>query len=201
MLLAKPKIFDPKALLIPTLLTAALSGACAGTVPGTRSAPAAGDSDVAEARTEADVRLALLDKLGWDALDVRVDVDGGRVRLSGEVEKRATQELAEEVALSIPGVNRVDNRLTTPAKATDTPVGQAVASTEREVSDAGLELRVGKNLLAEIGRYAFDLEVEATDGVVSLRGTLPDRERKTLALRAAEGTSGVKKVVDLIETQ
>jgi len=194
------KILDPKALVVPTLLTALLAGACAGTVPGTRSAPAAGDSDVAEARTEADVRLALLDKLGWDALDVKVEVDGGRVLLEGEVEKRATQELAEEVALSVPGVNRVDNRLRTPAVSTGTPVGQAVGSAEREVNDAALELRVAKNLLGEIGRHAFDLEIESTDGIVSLRGTLPDRERKALALRTAGGTSGVKKVIDLIET-
>jgi osmotically-inducible protein OsmY len=194
------KIHDPKALVVSMLFTSLLAGACAGTVPGTRSAPAAGDSDVAEARTEADVRLALLDKLGWDALDVKVEVTGGTVRLEGEVEKRATQELAEEVALSVSGVNKVDNRLTMPSASTGTPVGQAVGSAEKEVNDAALELRVGKNLLGEIGRYAFDLEIESTDGIVSLRGTLPDRERKTLALRAAGNTTGVKKVIDLLET-
>jgi len=60
---------------------------------------------------------------------------------------------------------------------------------------------VGKNLLGEIGRYAPDLEVEVTDGVVSLRGTLPDKERKSLALRAARETSGVQRVVDLVQVR
>lgn len=53
-------------------------------------------------------------------------------------------------------------------------------------------------LAAEIGRHAFDLEVECSDGVVSLRGTVPDEERHRIALRAAESTSGVKKVIDLL---
>ena len=64
-----------------------------------------------------------------------------------------------------------------------------------------LEMRIGKNLLGEIGRYALDLEVEATDGVISLRGTLPDPERKSLALKAARGTAGVKQVIDLVQVR
>ena len=185
------------------LLAASLLAACAGTVPASR--PAAGpdeDRDVAEAGLAADVRLALLDKLGWDALDVKVDVDGGQASLTGEVDKRTTQELAEEVALSVRGVERVDNRLRLkPQSAPETRVDHAVSNTEREVNDAALEMRVGKNLLAEIGRYALGLEVEVTDGVASVRGTVPDRERKSLALKAAERTSGVKKVIDLIEVR
>jgi osmotically-inducible protein OsmY len=187
---------------IPVILAASLLAACAGTVPPSRSAADTGDRDVEEAGIAADVRLALLDKLGWDALDVRVEVDRGEAILLGEVDKRATQELAEEVALSVPGVRRVDNRLRQkPQSAPETAVNHAVSNTEREVNDAALEMRIGKNLLAEIGRYALDLEVEVTDGVASVRGTVPDRERKSLALKAAERTSGVKKVIDLIDVR
>lgn len=187
---------------IPAVLACAVLSACAGTVPTSRSASDSQGEDVAEAGLAADVRIALLDKLGWDALDVDVEVDGGRARLSGEVDKRTTQELAEEVALSVSGVQRVDNRLRVKGESgSATPVSQAVGTAEREVQDAVLEMRVGKRLLAEIGRYAMDLEVEATDGVVSLRGTLPDRERRQLALRVAEETSGVKQVVDLLQVR
>ncbi|HSF39606.1 MAG TPA: BON domain-containing protein [Thermoanaerobaculia bacterium] len=192
-----------KLIRMSILLAASLLAACAGTVPASRSAAGTDENrDVAEAGLAADVRLALLDKLGWDALDVKVDVDGGQASLTGEVDKRATQELAEEVALSIQGVERVDNRLRLkPQSAPETRVDHAVSNTEREVNDAALEMRVGKNLLAEIGRYALDLEVEVTDGVASVRGTAPDRERKSLALKAAERTSGVKKVIDLVEVR
>lgn len=192
----------PKTLLAAVLAGSLLS-ACAATAPGTaRGGWASGEENVEDASLGADVRLALIDKLGFDALGVTVDTAGGSVYLTGRVEKRATQELAEEVALSVPGVSRVDNRLSLkPAAASETVVEQAVSSSELEVQDAALELRVGKNLLGEIGRHALRLEVESTDGVVSLRGRVPDRERKELALRAAQDTPGVKKVVDLIEVR
>lgn len=192
-------------LQILALAAALLTGACASTLPTPESragAEGVREQDVADARLEADVRLALLDKLGDDVLGVTVDAAGGRVSLLGAVDRRSTQELAEEVAKSVPGVQSVDNRISSrEASPESTAVGQAAGHTEREVGDAVLEMRVGKNLLGEIGRYALDLEIEVTDGVVSLRGTLPDRERKSLALRAAQDTSGVRRVVDLLEVQ
>jgi osmotically-inducible protein OsmY len=189
---------------LPALLLAgSLLSSCAATAPGTaRGGWASGEENVEDASLGADVRLALIDKLGFDALGITVDTAGGSVYLTGRVEKRATQELAEEVALSVPGVTKVENRLSLkPAPSSDTVVEKAVSNSELEVEDAALELRVGKNLLGEIGRHALSLEVESTDGVVSLRGRVPDRERKELALRAARDTQGVKKVIDLIEVR
>lgn len=178
------------------LLCALLSAACAGTVSGPRSAA---DPDIADASVEADVYVALLEKLGRDGLPIDVEVRGGRAVLTGQVDQRSTQELAEEVARSVPGVRGVDNRVTAPSGGTaQTAPGKAVDHAGMEVEDAVLEARVGKNLLAEIGRHAFDLEVECSDGVVSLRGTVPDEDRHRIALRAAESTSGVKKVIDLL---
>ena len=178
------------------LLCALLLAGCAGTVPGPRSAV---DPDIADASVEADVYVALLEKLGKEGLPIDVEVRGGRAVLTGQVDQRSTQELAEEVVRSVPGVRGVDNRVTAPSGGTArTAPGKAVDHAGMEVEDAVLEARVGKNLLAEIGRHAFDLEVECSDGVVSLRGTVPDEERHRIALRAAESTSGVKKVIDLL---
>ena len=187
--------------LSASLLAGFLLSACASTAPGTaRGGWASHEENVEDASLGADVRLALIDKLGFDALNVHVDTEGGHVFLTGRVEKRATQELAEEVALSVRGVTEVENGLELKGGGrSESTVDHAVTSTEAEVEDAALELRVGKNLLEEIGRHALDLEVESTDGVVSVRGKLPDSERKKLALRTAEGTPGVKKVIDLIE--
>ena len=184
------------------LLAGFLLSACASTAPGTaRGGWASNEENVEDASLGADVRLALIDKLGFDALNVHVDTEGGHVFLTGRVEKRATQELAEEVALSVRGVTKVENSLELKGGGSGSTVDRAVTGTEAEVEDAALELRVGKNLLGEIGRHALDLEVESTDGVVSVRGKLPDSERKALALRTAEGTPGVKKVIDLIEVR
>jgi osmotically-inducible protein OsmY len=187
------------------LLAFLVLAACASTVPTPRSeagAEAIREQDVSDARLEADVRLALLEKLGEDVLGVTVEAIGGRVTLIGAVDQRSTQELAEEVAKSVPGVVSVDNRLFARKESPEsTTAGRAAGTTEREVDDAVLEMRVGKNLLGEIGRYALDVEVEVTDGVVSLRGTLPDPERKSLALKAAQGTSGVRRVIDLLQVR
>src|SRR5215210_7994736 len=194
------KINNIKMMRDPMLIVVlgVLVGACASTVPTPRSqasSEAIREQDVANARLEADVRLALLDKLGEDSLGVTVDAVGGRVSLIGAVDRRTTQELAEEVAKSVPGVRSVDNRLAArEGQPEATSVGKAVGY-------AVLEMRVGKNLLGEIGRYALDLEVESTDGVVSLRGTLPDRERKSLALKVVRETSGVERVIDLVQVQ
>lgn len=192
-------------LAVPALLALLALGACASTVPTARSQAGneeVREQDVSDARLEAEVRLALLEKLGNDGLDVRVDALGGRVRLSGAVDQRSTQELAEEVARAVPGVQRVDNAIASRNDSSSgTPVANAVGTAENEVLDAILEMRVGRNLLGEIGRYALDLEVESTDGVVSLRGALPDEERKSLALRAARETSGVRRVVDLLKVE
>jgi osmotically-inducible protein OsmY len=189
----------PKTLLA-SLLAGSLLSACAATAPGTARGGWAGEEEnVEDASLATDVRLALIEKLGFDALGITVDTAGGRVYLTGGVEKRATQELAEEVVRSVQGVTRVENRLTLKGGSAETPVEHAVSSTELEVQDAALELRVGKNLLGEIGRHALSLEVESTDGVVSVRGRVPDRQRKELALQAAQETSGVKKVIDLVE--
>jgi osmotically-inducible protein OsmY len=186
-------------ILLATLLVALLTGACAGTVSRPQ---AAADRAISDASVQADVYVALLEKLGRDGLPIDVSVTNGRVILTGNVGQRSTQELAEEVALSVPGVKSVDNRVAAPSgSAAQTAPGQAADHVDLEVQDALLETRVGKNLLTEIGRYAFDLEVEASGGVVSLRGTLPDQERKTIALRAAEKTPGVNKVIDLLHVR
>lgn len=190
---------SPAALLLAILLTALLTGACAGTVSPQRAAT---DRSISDASVEADVYVALLEKLGRDGLPIDVNVSNGRVTLTGQVGQKSTQELAEEVALSVSGVRGVDNRVTSPSgSAAQTAPGQAADHVDLEVQDGILEARVGKNLLSEIGRYAFDLEVEASGGVVSLRGILPDQERKTIALRAAETTAGVKKVIDLLRVR
>ena len=150
---------------------------------------------------EAEVTEKLLEKIGEAALEIRVRMDGDTAILTGNVPTRAARELADEVALSVEGIEKVSNRL----KLEPGPRGSAASKVDRkmdqEVADAVLESRVKRHLFYEIGGRAKDLEVEAVDGVVSLRGKLDTADRRGLALRAAEKTDGVKQVVDLIEVR
>ena len=174
--------------------------------PGADEQAAAGEDDDGGAWERAllglRVKTRLLEKLGSDALGIDVEVDAGEAVLRGTVSRRVTQELAEEAAKSVDGIARVDNRLEVrrpPAGSVKEGAGRAAGDFAKEVSDAELETRVHLRLFGEIGRYAVRLQVEAVDGVVSLRGKLPDRERKRLALRTARETRGVEKVIDLVE--
>lgn len=191
----------PGALLVAVILFASLG--CAATGPSEAPRQDSLADDVRNATRVAKVHVALLDQLGADALTVRAEVVADRATLRGDVEKRSTQELAEEIALSVAGIERVDNRIryVDPTAGDESVLEQAARTTSDEVGDAALETRVNIKLLGELGRHALGLEVEATEGVVSLRGTVPDRERKRVALKATRSVSGVEKVIDLLETK
>jgi osmotically-inducible protein OsmY len=145
---------------------------------------------------EIEIRNLMLEKGHEAALGIRVRVDGSTAILTGTVPTRAAQELAEEVAKSVDGIKKVDNRLQIKPASGGPPPTHTV---EQEMADAHLEMKVKRQLNGEIGKYAKQIEVEATDGVVSLRGTVPDANRKQLALDTAGKTEGVKRVIDLIK--
>jgi osmotically-inducible protein OsmY len=168
------------------LAVGVLAGACASKGP-------VEEPEVAAAK-ELEIHDLLLDKAGADALGVRVTVDRGKAILTGEVKSRATQELAEEVAKSVGGINSVDNRIQLAAGATTGPG----TTTDQEFADASLEIKVKRALWLEIGRHASDVEVEVAAGVASLRGTVPDAARKEIALSSAGKVKGVTRVVDLL---
>jgi osmotically-inducible protein OsmY len=165
------------------------------------AASASTDHDDAfqNAWTHVKVRTELLTKLGWDALHVDVDVHGPDVVLSGTVEKRSTEKLAKQVALSVEGVKDVQNDVRVEHKGPEEgALKRTVADSKRELGDALLEARVEGRLFEDIGRAALHVRVEAANGVVSLRGTVPTDDQRDLAVRTAERTKGVVKVVDLI---
>ena len=171
-------------------LTLATGAAHAAAPPQKESA-----QDTAYAK-ELEIRDLLLEKGGQSALGIRVTVDGAKAILTGEVPGRPAQELAEEVALSVDGIKSVDNRLRIKPASGAAP---APHSMTEELADAQLEARVKRQIHGEIGKWSKQLGVEAVDGVVSLRGTLPDANRKQLALETAGKTKGVRKVIDLIK--
>jgi osmotically-inducible protein OsmY len=146
------------------------------------------------------VEAALLDKGGPAALPIQVAVDRKTVILTGEVESVVTQELAKEVAMSVRGVSQVENRLRVAGEKTMTEMSteEAAKVKRQELSDGTLEAEIKIALYKEIGTKARHLEVEAVEGVVSLRGPVPDEARKTVALATAKKTKGVKSVVDLL---
>lgn len=174
-------------------------------------APAPGEEEIAaqtqpsaeltfEQRIAADIKAALMTHFGDDAADILVQVAANRAILTGTAPLKAIQELAKEVALYVPGVTRVANLIEVrPRPASpDTPLAAAAAHAEHEVKDSALESRVKMRIARLIGLRARQIEVEASQGWVSLRGVLPDADTKALVMRVAENTPGVARVIDLL---
>ncbi|MGE5716710.1 MAG: BON domain-containing protein, partial [Acidobacteriota bacterium] len=112
--------------------------------------------------------------------------------LTGEVAKSASQGLAEEVALSVEGIKKVENKVTVKDAA------RPLAASEASVKNVALEMKVKSILLTEIGKNALKIEVEVVDGVVSLRGKLDNPETAKAAIAKTRSIKGVKKVINLL---
>jgi osmotically-inducible protein OsmY len=142
---------------------------------------------------ETAIEKVLVAKLGDDAAAIRVTLVRDKAILTGDVKQRAVEELSEEVALSVPGVEKVDSEVSSESTA---KIGKG--KLVQEADDAELEASVQKALKSEIGKHTKTIEIEACDGWVSLRGTSPDTARHDISLATAAKVEGVKKVIDLL---
>lgn len=196
-------------LVLAVVVLAVLGGACSQPPEAPGPAQRAGaaidravatvQDELAEASLKARVRVALLEQMRTAGMEISADVSGSVVTLTGRVGSATGRELAEQVARAVSGVTEVRNRLVVaPGTPPAAPLARAVAEAEREVADALLETRVKARLLDQMGRPGFAIEVEATDGVLSLSGQVPDAERRDLALRITREVSGVRGVRDLL---
>lgn len=167
---------------------------------GGSAANAAGNK--ADWTTTLNVKLALLDKLGTDSLQVDVDSDAGALTLKGTVDKRETRELAETVAKSVAGVATVKNDILLAAsEANPNKTGVAAGEAEAEVKDALLATRIRLVLIDKMGSAGFKIGTVAANGVVTLRfdrDFTPARRRE--ANRVVKGVDGVTKVVSVNKT-
>ncbi len=190
------------AVLLLTALTVFASGRAASGAPNAAAAqPAAGDSDVDRTLLELRVRTALLEKMGLPAADVSVKATLGEIWLLGTVKSDSASETAEDVAELVEGVKTVHNQIKVvdPHQVGESSATRAAEKVEHNLDDGLLELRLKSKLISELGRSAFRLEVESHGGVVNLSGTAPDQARRDLAIKVAERTAGVKKVIDLMK--
>ncbi|MCM2315187.1 MAG: BON domain-containing protein [Thermoanaerobaculia bacterium] len=154
--------------------------------------------DVRDTSASLLIKTELIRHFGTDAKGIRVRATDNAVSLSGRVAERSTQELAEEVVRAIDGVDVVHNFIDLESGALNTPA-ELLSNAELEARDALLETGVKTRLTSDIGDEAFAISVEACDGVVSLRGELPDDERREVAIRATREVPGVTRVIDLLE--
>lgn len=112
---------------------------------------------------------------------VQVTAQDGVVTLSGTVLDLEQKAHAEETALALPGVVRVENNL-------------SVTAPGRDRGDGWLELKIRGVLLLRPNVSVRGTHVDVQEGVVTLTGEVDSEAQRELAAVYARNIEGVKEV-------
>ena len=172
-------------------------------------------ADEAEGVAESDARiheevkraLAKHDDLGDSQIDV-ASVNRGTVLLSGRADSSSDHDLALEVAGEVPGVVEVHSEMRGPGpREALEQEGSSLVQGARDLagtvtdtaSDAWIATTVKSKLLARDETPGLDIDVEAEDGTVTLKGVVPSTDAKAAAEAEAETVRGVQRVDNQLE--
>jgi hyperosmotically inducible protein len=79
---------------------------------------------------------------------------------------------------------------------TKTAVGEKAAEASKTLDDATVTAKVKSALITEPGVKALEINVDTTDGIVTLHGTTDTLANRDKATRLAAGVEGVKSVTN-----
>jgi len=163
-----------------------------GESSGAESQPTAEQARIADLEIRAEILQAIARSPELGGRNIEVKVDNKLVTLTGAVDTPAQRNGAEQIAGAVNGVAGITNQIT---------VANPQASTEPPVANgppADPNAELAKRVEFELFRTnAFDgrtINIQATEGNITLAGTVRSRAEQLLAERVAEGTPGVKKV-------
>ena len=171
---------------------------------------------IACAKTDPGITTAVKSKLAADdtvkAYKIDVDTTDHVVTLTGTVDSSAAKERAVTIARTTEGVNNVIDNLSVASGATPTTgIDDKAAETAKEMKDraadaanrtgevlgdAAITTAVKSKFLADSNVSGLKIDVDTTDGVVTLHGTVPSAAEKRRAVELAKETTGVKSVKD-----
>jgi len=151
---------------------------------------------VQDARLEGALQTALSLNRMLDPFRIKVEVDGKQARLSGEVENEVERQLAEDIARATRGIEQVENQLQVNAQLVERPL--ELRAYAQRLEDATLAAVIRARLLWSRTTEKAPIEVQSSDGVVTLRGRVDSAEAKELAGVVARTTDGVHLVNNLV---
>lgn len=137
-----------------------------------------------------------LEQSGMNNVDVDEDREHKTVRLTGEVRTEAEKQQAEQIAKQAAPGRTVANEIMVK------PAGEAGerAETIQENTDDAIKSR----LKAEMARHQWDktdVDFDVKNGVVTLKGDVPNAQQRSQIENMAKSVPGVKQVVDQIEVK
>ena len=140
-----------------------------------------------------DIRHAL-NEGGLNDVSVSQDREKGVVTLGGKVRTDDDKARAESIAKSIAGSEVVSNEIGV------RPNGDE--GTAKKV-DSDLDSGIDKNLDAMLVRHKLknDVRYDVSNGVVTLKGTVPSQDRRSSVQKLAEQVPNVKQVVNELEVK
>ncbi len=156
-------------------------------------------------QSDAGITTAVKTKFAADdtvkAYRIDVDTKDKVVTLKGDVETAAARERAVEIAKATEGVRDVvDAMVLAPATAPTTGVAdemkEAARDTGTAMTDASITAAVKSKMLADSTVSGLKIDVDTTNGVVSLIGNVGSASERRRALEIARETDGVKSVKD-----
>lgn len=126
--------------------------------------------------------------------DIDAEVRGDKAYLSGIVKDPVEKQLAEEIALGVDGIEKVENAIIVDEGKVAEKGSSSGSSVKSAISDAMITAQVKVKLLSTENVPALDINVDTESKVVNLTGQVPSEAVKELVEKIAENTEGVKSV-------
>ena len=120
------------------------------------------------------------------------EVKGDRMILDGTVDSVIDKDLAEAIAANINGIAAIENRIVVEPEAHVT--NKDIEQVKQQVSDLKVLTVVKGKLVKNPHIAGFAIDVDASDGVVTLSGEVDSSKTRELAKWLAMGTNGVTRV-------
>lgn len=157
-----------------------------------------------EARIEGQLWATYALNQHLNPFDIDISVDQTTVQLEGEVDSGVKKDLAEQIALSVNGIENVQNRIVVNEElaSSDTPRPEREQrSFGDRVSDATTTAAVKSKLLWNRNTAGLSIDVSTRNGVVELEGEAESQANRELAGRLAANTDGVVDVKNNIRVR
>jgi osmotically-inducible protein OsmY len=149
---------------------------------------------IKDAWLDGKLETALLFNEHLNSFSIDTEVRNGVAYLSGAVESDIDRDLAGEIAESIKGVSKVENKLVVDKariaadKNSDRSVDQN--GFKQAVANATLTARIKSELLVNKNTAGLSINVDSKNGDVTLSGEVKSDEEKELAAKIADNTNG-----------